>query len=141
MCEVSVESSSLVVISPSPRGSAPRCGVASTYVPWAAGSEELESLRAKQQLFLAQAWVRDSEVQPVPASEAGAANNVQCSHDVTTCIQAIHSNPHPNDARSPAFPTSNAKPVFRTKGIECLIEFILYFTIGSLESPPCPVPS
>lgn len=81
------------------------------------------------------------EVQPVLVSEAWCCQQRRSSHNVTTCIRAIHSNPHPNNARSPAFPTSNAKPVFRTKGIECLIEFILYFTIGSLESPSCPVPS
>lgn len=56
MCEVTVESSILVVMSMSPRGSAPRCGVASTYETWLVGSEELESLQEKQQVYFAQAW-------------------------------------------------------------------------------------
>lgn len=56
MCEVTVENSILVVMSMSPRGSAPRCGVASTYETWVVGSEGLESLRAKQQLCFVQAW-------------------------------------------------------------------------------------
>jgi hypothetical protein len=97
MYEVSVRNSILMVISTSPKGSPAVRGGQLTKL----GRSVRKSWKACEQnnnSFWHKLGVREIQLVPVPE-----ADKVQSSHDVTTCIRAIRSNPHPNDARSLAF--------------------------------------